>query len=113
MFSLLLVTFLSLFMLGLVGFMPRLKIKNCGISATAYEPLFNRLLFHHAGLETIAPPRSWRLICLAVAECGMADGRDNGVGGQIERLSRIVSLVSGCKTVVNGVDDGASHGVLR
>ena len=49
MFSLLLVTFLPLVLLGTLGFMIRLKIKNRGISATAYEPLWNRMLFHHAG----------------------------------------------------------------
>jgi methyltransferase (TIGR00027 family) len=49
MFSLLLITFLPLVLLGTLGFMIRLKIKNRGISATAYEPLWNRMLFHHAG----------------------------------------------------------------
>ena len=48
MFSLLLVAFLPLFMAGMVGFMVRLKTRNRGITATAYEPLFNRMLFHHA-----------------------------------------------------------------
>ena len=49
MFSLLLIAFLPLVLLGTLGFMIRLKIKNRGISGTAYEPLFNRLMFHHAG----------------------------------------------------------------
>ena len=49
MFSLLLVAFLPLFMLGMVGYTLRLKIKNRGTSGTAYEPLFSRLMFHYAG----------------------------------------------------------------
>ena len=49
MFSLLLIAFLPLVLLGTLGFMIRLKTRNRGISATAYEPLFSRLLFHHAG----------------------------------------------------------------
>ncbi|MCH2254929.1 MAG: hypothetical protein MK365_17490, partial [Vicinamibacterales bacterium] len=49
MFPLLLVALQPLFMAGMVGFMVRLKTRNRGIIATAYEPLFNRLLFHHAG----------------------------------------------------------------
>ena len=49
MFSLLLVAFLPLLMVGMVGFTVRLKTRNRGISGTAYEPFVNRLLFHHAG----------------------------------------------------------------
>ena len=49
MFSLLLIAFLPLVLLGTLGFMIRLKTRNRGISGTAYEPLFNRLMFHHAG----------------------------------------------------------------
>ena len=49
MFSLLLIAFLPLFLLGTLGFMIRLKTKNRGISGTAYEPFVSRVLFHHAG----------------------------------------------------------------
>ena len=75
MFVLLLVAFSPLMLLGFVGFMVRLKIKNRGISATAYEPLMNRLLFHHAGtrddcagvklaphLPALSPSVAWLLI---------------------------------------------------
>jgi methyltransferase (TIGR00027 family) len=75
MFSLLLITFLPLVLLGTLGFMIRLKIKNRGISGTAYEPLFNRMLFHHAGtrddraavklavhLPALSPTVTWLLI---------------------------------------------------
>ena len=75
MFSLFLVAFLPLFMAGMVGFMVRLKTRNRGISATAYEPLFNRLLFHHAGtrddraavrvaphLPALSPSVAWLMI---------------------------------------------------
>ena len=49
MFSLLFVAFLPLFILGVIGFIVRLMTRNRGISTTAYEPFFSRLLFHHAG----------------------------------------------------------------
>ena len=75
MFSLLLVAFLPLLMAGAVGFMVRLKTRNRGISGTAYEPFFNRLLFHHAGtrddaaavrlaphLPALSPTVAWLLI---------------------------------------------------
>ena len=75
MFSLLLVAFLPLYMAGVVGFMVRLKTRNRGISGTAYEPFFNRLLFHHAGtrddaaavrlaphLPALSPTVAWLLI---------------------------------------------------
>ena len=75
MFSLLLVAFLPLVLLGTLGFMIRLKIKNRGISGTAYEPLFGRVLFHHAGtrddaaavrvaphLPALSPTVAWLLI---------------------------------------------------
>ena len=74
-FSLLLVAFLPLFMAGMVGFMVRLKTRNRGITATAYEPLFNRMLFHHAGtrddraavklaahLPALSPTVAWLMI---------------------------------------------------
>ena len=75
MFSLLLIAFLPLVLLGTLGFMIRLKIKNRGISGTAYEPMMNRLLFHHAGtrddaaavklaphLPALSPTVAWLLI---------------------------------------------------
>ena len=75
MFSLFMVALLPLFIVGMVGFMVRLKTRNRGISATAYEPLFNRLLFHHAGtrddraavrvaphLPALSPTVAWLMI---------------------------------------------------
>ena len=75
MFSLLLTAFLPLVLLGTLGFMIRLKTRNRGISGTAYEPFFNRLLFHHAGtrddaaavqlaphLPALSPTVVWLLI---------------------------------------------------
>ena len=75
MISLLLVAFLPLFMAGMDGFMVRLKTRNRGITATAYEPLFNRMLFHHAGtrddraavrvaphLPALSPTVAWLMI---------------------------------------------------
>ena len=74
-FSLLLITFLPLVLLGTLGFMIRLKTRNRGISGTAYEPFVNRLLFHHAGtrddaaavrlaphLPALSPTVAWLLI---------------------------------------------------
>ena len=82
MFSLFLVAFLPLFMAGMVGFMVRLKTRNRGISATAYEPLFNRLGFHHAGTRDDARRREiGASSACAVADCVLADHRDNGTGG--------------------------------
>ena len=75
MFSLLLIAFLPLFLLGTLGFMIRLKTKNRGISGTAYEPFVSRVLFHHAGtrddtaavqlaphLPALSPSVAWLLI---------------------------------------------------
>ena len=75
MFSLLLIAFLPLVLLGTLGFMIRLKTRNRGISGTAYEPMMNRLLFHHAGtrddaaavklaphLPALSPTVAWLLI---------------------------------------------------
>ena len=75
MFSLLLIAFLPLVLLGTLGFMIRLKTRNRGISGTAYEPLFNRLMFHHAGtrddraavklaphLPALSPTVAWLMI---------------------------------------------------
>lgn len=75
MFSLLLIAFLPLVLLGALGFMIRLKIKNRGISGTAYEPFLGRVLFHHAGtrddaaavrlaphLPALSPTVAWLLI---------------------------------------------------
>ncbi|MEO2196638.1 MAG: SAM-dependent methyltransferase [bacterium] len=75
MFSLLLIAFLPLVLLGALGFMIRLKTRNRGISGTAYEPFVNRLLFHHAGtrddaaavrlaphLPALSPTVAWLLI---------------------------------------------------
>ena len=75
MFLLLLVAFLPFFMLGMAGFLVRLKVKNRGISGTAYEPLFNRILFHDVGtrddraavklaphLPALSPSVAWLMI---------------------------------------------------
>ena len=75
MFSLFMVALLPLFIVGMVGFMVRLKTRNRGISATAYEPLFSRLIFHYAGtrddraavrlaphLPALSPTVAWLLI---------------------------------------------------
>ena len=75
MFSLLLVAFLPLTVVGMVGFMVRLKTRNRGISGTAYEPFVNRMLFHHAGtrddaaavklaphLPALSPTVAWLMI---------------------------------------------------
>ena len=74
-FSLVMIALLPLFLLGMVGYTLRLRIKNRGISGTAYEPFFYRLLFHLAGtrddhaavrlaphLPALSPSVAWLMI---------------------------------------------------
>ena len=81
MFSLLLIAFLPLVLLGTLGFIIRLKTRNRGISGTAYEPFFNRLLFHHAGTRDDAaavrlaphlPAASPTVVWLLIGTMGLA-----------------------------------------
>ncbi len=91
MFSLLMVAFLPFFVLGAVGYTLGLKIKNRGISGTAYEPLFSRLIFHYAGtrddraavrlaphLPALSPSIEW----LTIGTLGLA-ARLSGYQGSI------------------------------
>ncbi len=43
----------------------------------------------------------------------MADDWEHGTGGQIERLSGIIFLVSWPETLVEFIGNGAPHGLLR
>ena len=81
MFSLLLIVFLPLFLLGTLGFIIGLKTRNRGISGTAYEPFFGRVLFHHAGTRDDAaavrlaphlPAVSTTVVWLFIGTMGLA-----------------------------------------
>ena len=81
MFSLLLIAFLPLFLLGTLGFIIGLKTRNRGISGTAYEPFFGRVLFHHAGTRDDAaavrlaphlPAVSTTVVWLFIGTMGLA-----------------------------------------
>jgi len=74
-FALFMIVLLPLFCLGMFGYTLKLWIKNRGISGTAYEPLFGRLLMHYAGtredlaaeklaphLPALSPAVTWLLI---------------------------------------------------
>jgi len=106
MFSLLLVAFLPLVMLGMLGFMIRLKIKNRGISGTAYEPLFNRMLFHHAGtrddraagklaphLPTLSATVTWLLIGTMGLAARLSDYQRSFVSYPGARPSSMTSMM--------------------
>jgi methyltransferase (TIGR00027 family) len=107
MFSLLLIAFLPLVLLGTLGFMIRLKTRNRGISGTAYEPLFGRLLFHYAGTRDDAaavqlaphlPAVSPTVARLLVGTMGLA-ARLSGYQGSLvsypgARPSSMISMMS-------------------
>ena len=107
MFSLLLIAFLPLVLLGTLGFMIRLKTSNRGISGTAYEPLFNRLMFHHAGtrddraavklaphLPAVSPTVYWLMIGTMGLAARLSSYQGSGFSYPGARPSSMMSLMA-------------------